>query len=86
MAVVWPVPFETGPLTTRVALSSPSGYPNVLISWSCAEKNNGVSRRYSLLGHNRRMNPDPDELRALFKRSVTVLAGSGETHPASFSL
>lgn len=33
-AVVWPVPLNTGPLTTSIALSFPVGYPAVLISWS----------------------------------------------------
>ena len=46
-AVVCPVPLEnTGPETSRVALSSSVGYPAVLISWFEEAKAMGASIAY----------------------------------------
>lgn len=76
-AVVCPVPLNIGPLTTSIALSSPVGYPAVLISWSGDAKSSGASIRYCWLGHRLKTYPVPEEFRRVFRRSVSVSAGLG---------
>ena len=54
-ATVCPVPLgNTGPETTRIALSLSVGYPAVLISWFGEVKTMGASIGYVSLGQSRR--------------------------------
>ena len=55
IAVVWPVPLNTGPFTTRVARSGPVGYPTVEISWFEKAKLMGASMRYSVSWQSERI-------------------------------
>ena len=52
-AVVCPVPLEnTGPETSKIALSSSVGYPAVLISWLGEAKEMGAWIRYVSFGQS----------------------------------